>query len=72
MEVKRMNEKDAIEVFNEIMNGSLKQGLDLAGEKMELDTEGLMQLLIKVQENKDMTNEQLIEAYLIMQWSFIL
>ncbi|EAZ84911.1 hypothetical protein P4645_17200 [Lysinibacillus fusiformis] len=58
-----MNEKDAIEVFNEIMNGSLKQGLDLAGEKMELDTEGLMQLLIKVQENKDMTNEQLIEAY---------
>jgi len=63
MEVKRMNEKDAIEVFNEIMNGSLKQGLDLAGEKMELDTEGLMQLLIKVQENKDMTNEQLIEAY---------
>gem|GEM_PF-2525637 len=67
-----MNEKDAIEVFNEIMNGSLKQGLDLAGEKMELDTEGLMQLLIKVQENKDMTNEQLIEAYLIMQWSFIL
>ncbi|WP_446936601.1 hypothetical protein [Lysinibacillus fusiformis] len=58
-----MNEKDAIEVFNAIMNGSLKQGLDLAGEKMELDTEGLMQLLIKVQENKDMTNEQLIEAY---------
>jgi len=72
MEVKRMNEKDAIEVFNAIMNGSLKQGLDLAGEKMELDAEGLMQLLIKVQENKDMTNEQLIEAYLIMQWSFIL
>lgn len=63
MEVKRMNEKDAIEVFNAIMNGSLKQGLDLADEKMELDTEGLMQLLIKVQENKDMTNEQLIEAY---------
>lgn len=63
MEVKSMNEKDAIEVFNAIMNGSLKQGLDLAGEKMELDTEGLMQLLIKVQENKDMTNEQLIEAY---------
>ncbi|GAA3347509.1 hypothetical protein AB9L15_08725 [Lysinibacillus fusiformis] len=58
-----MNEKDAIEVFNAIMNGSLKQGLDLADEKMELDTEGLMQLLIKVQENKDMTNEQLIEAY---------
>lgn len=37
-----MNEKDAIEVFNAIMNGSLKQGLDLAGEKMELDTEGLI------------------------------
>ncbi|MFJ8245187.1 hypothetical protein [Peribacillus asahii] len=62
-----MNEKDILEVFNVMMRGNLTQGLDLAAEKMKLDSKSLSELLKMYADNPNMTDEQLREVYQLLK-----
>lgn len=46
-----------LEVFNLIMSGRLKEGLELTAKNLEMDSTSLQQLIQKSSQNPKMTDE---------------